>query len=102
MRIVVWVLWLVVFLLLLAFAAKNLDPVTVHFYVDHNWQAPLVVVLLGFFAVGVALGMLAMLGALLRQRREISRLRRDARRQQRAEAESQARAAASRPPAVDA
>ena len=51
MRIVVWVLWLVVFLLLLAFAAKNLDPVTVHFYVDHDWQAPLVLVLLGFFAV---------------------------------------------------
>jgi lipopolysaccharide assembly protein A len=102
MRIVTWVLWLVVFLFLLAFAAKNLDPVTVRFYLDHDWQAPLVVVLLGFFAVGVALGMLAMVGTLLRQRRAISRLKRDARRQQRSEAESQARADAARPPAVDA
>lgn len=102
MRIVTWVLWLVVFLFLLAFAAKNLDPVTVRFYLDHDWQAPLVVVLLGFFAVGVVLGMLAMAGTLLRQRREISRLKRDARRQQRSEAESQARADSARPPAVDA
>lgn len=102
MRIVTWVLWLVVFLFLLAFAAKNLDPVTVRFYLDHDWQAPLVVVLLGFFAVGVVLGMLAMVGTLLRQRREISRLKRDARRQQRSAAESQARADAARPPAVDA
>ena len=102
MRIVTWVLWLVVFLFLLAFAAKNLDPVTVRFYLDHDWQAPLVVVLLGFFAVGVVLGMLAMVGTLLRQRREISRLKRDARRQQRSEAESQARADAVRAPAVDA
>ena len=102
MRIVTWVLWLVVFLFLLAFAAKNLDPVTVRFYLDHDWQAPLVVVLLGFFAVGVVLGMLAMVGTLLRQRREISRLKRDARRQQRSEAESQARADSARPPAVDA
>ncbi len=102
MRIVTWVLWLVVFLFLLAFAAKNLDLVTVRFYLDHDWQAPLVVVLLGFFAVGVVLGMLAMVGALLRQRREISRLKRDARRQQRSGAESQARADAARPPAVDA
>jgi putative membrane protein len=102
MRIVTWVLWLVVFLFLLAFAAKNLDPVTVRFYLDHDWQAPLVVVLLGFFAVGVMLGVLAMVGTLLRQRREISRLKRDARRQQRGETESQARADAARPPAVDA
>jgi len=102
MRIVTWVLWLVVFLFLLAFAAKNLDPVTVRFYLDHEWQAPLVVVLLGFFAVGAVLGMLAMVSTLLRQRREISRLRRDARRQQRNEAESKARADAARPPAVDA
>jgi len=101
MRIVIWVLWLVVFLILLAFAAKNLDPVTVHFYLDHDWEAPLVLVLLGFFAAGAVLGMAAMLGTLLRQRREISRLRRDVRRQQRSEADSQVRVAA-RPPAVDA
>ncbi|HXZ91915.1 MAG TPA: LapA family protein [Burkholderiales bacterium] len=102
MRIVTWVLWLVVFLFLLAFAAKNLDPVTVRFYLDHDWQAPLVVVLLGCFAAGAVLGMLAMVGPLLRQRREISRLKRDARRQQRSEAESQGRADAARPPPVDA
>ena len=102
MRIVTWVLWLVVFLFLLAFAARNLDPVTVRFYLDHDWQAPLVVVLLGFFATGVVLGMLAMVGTLLRQRREISRLKRDVRRQHRSEAEAQTRADAARPPAVDA
>jgi uncharacterized integral membrane protein len=102
MRIVSWVLWLVVLLFLIAFAAKNLEPVTVHFYLEYDWQTPLVVALLGFFAAGAVLGALAMVGALLRQRREIARLRREARRQQRRDAQPQGPSAAARPPAVDA
>jgi len=100
MRIVTWVLWLSVFLLLLAFAAKNLEPVSLHFYLDRSWQAPLVVVLLAFFAAGAAFGMVAMLGTLLRQRREISRLRREARGHR--DAGAQAGAGQFHPPALDA
>ncbi len=76
MRILTWAIRIALFVLLLAFAAKNTAPVALRFYFDLAWQAPLVAVLLAFFAAGVALGLLAMLGTYLSQRREISRLRR--------------------------
>jgi uncharacterized integral membrane protein len=76
MRVVTWTIRLVVFLLLAAFAAKNVEPVALRFYFDLGLTAPLIVVLLGFFAGGALFGVLALLGTLLRQRREISVLRR--------------------------
>ena len=75
MRIVTWALRLIVFLLLAAFAAKNVEPVTLRFYFDLALQAPLVVVLFGFFAAGALFGVLALVGTLLRQRRQISLLK---------------------------
>jgi len=75
MRIVTWALRLIVFLLLVAFAAKNVEPVTLRFYFDLALQAPLVVVLFGCFAVGVLFGILALVGTLLLQRRQISLLK---------------------------
>ena len=71
-----WGIWLVLFVLLLAFAARNTEPVTLRFYFDLAWQAPLVALLLAFFAAGAVLGSIAMLGSYLFQRREISRLQR--------------------------
>jgi len=65
----------VVFVLLVAFAAKNADNVTLRFYFDLTLQAPLVLVLFGFFAAGALFGMLALIGTLLRQRREIASLK---------------------------
>ena len=76
MRIVTWTIRLIVFVLLIAFAAKNVEPVTLRFYFDLALQAPLVVLLLGFFAIGALFGVLALVGTLLRQRREIGLLRR--------------------------
>jgi uncharacterized integral membrane protein len=76
MRIVTWAIRLALFLLLAAFAAKNVEPVALRFYFDLVLQAPLIVLLLGFFAAGALFGVLALLGSLLRQRREISALRR--------------------------
>ena len=64
------------FVLLAAFAAKNADPVTLRFYFDLAVQTPLVVVLFAFFLAGALFGMLALIGTLLRQRREIARLKR--------------------------
>jgi uncharacterized integral membrane protein len=77
MRIVGWVARGLLFLLLLGFALKNTDPVTVRYYFGVAWQAPLVVVLLVIFVLGVAGGILATLGYILRQRKEIGRLRRE-------------------------
>jgi uncharacterized integral membrane protein len=78
MRVLTWAIRIALFVVLAAFAAKNTDPVALRFYFDLVWQAPLVAVLLAFFAAGAALGLLAMLGTCLAQRREISRLRRNA------------------------
>ena len=78
MRVVTWTIRLAVFLLLAAFAAKNADPVTLRFYFDLAFTAPLVVMLLGFFVAGALFGMLALLGTVLRQRRDIGALKRQA------------------------
>ena len=74
MRIVTWAIRIALFVLLLAFAAKNTDPVTLRFYFGLAWQAPLVALLLAFFAAGTLLGLMAMLGTYLTQRREVARL----------------------------
>jgi uncharacterized integral membrane protein len=72
---VTWTIRLVLLVFLVAFAAKNADPVTVQFYFDLAARAPLIVVLFCAFALGALFGILALLGRLLRQRREISNLK---------------------------
>lgn len=79
MRLITWTIRIALFILLLAFAARNTAPATLKFYFDLAWEAPLILLLLAFFAAGAVLGLVAALGALLRQRREIGRLRREAR-----------------------
>ena len=78
MRIVTWTIRLVVFVLLVAFAAKNVEPVALRFYFGVELKAPLVLALLAAFALGALFGVLALLGTLVRQRREISQLRKPA------------------------
>ena len=77
MRVLSWAIRFALFVVLLALAAKNTEPVTLRFYFDLAWQAPLVALLLAFFAAGAALGLIAMSGSYLAQRREIARLRRN-------------------------
>ena len=74
-----WTVRILLFLALLVFAVRNTDPVTVRFYLDQQWQVPLVLALLVFFSVGAVLGVLACLGRLLRQRRELVALKREMR-----------------------
>jgi uncharacterized integral membrane protein len=76
MRIVTWTIRVLVFLLLIAFAAKNVEPVTLRFYFDLALQTPLVLALFGFFALGALFGVLSLLTTVLRLRREISLLKR--------------------------
>jgi uncharacterized integral membrane protein len=77
MRIVTWTIRLALFLMLVALAAKNIEPVTLRFYFDLAWQAPLAVMLFACFALGALTGLLALVGPLLRQRREISLLQKN-------------------------
>ena len=76
MRIVLWSLRILVFLFLLAFALKNTDPVSIRFFLDSAWDAPLIIVVLAFFAGGVLLGVLSLIGTVFSLRRELARLRR--------------------------
>ncbi len=74
--------WLVrglLFFLLLGFAVKNDQSVTLRYFFGYEWQSSLVVVLLVFFTAGTAVGVLAMLSTVLQQRREIAKLKRDIR-----------------------
>jgi uncharacterized integral membrane protein len=75
MRIVTWTIRLVLLLFLIVLAARNVEPVTLRFYFDRALQAPLIVLLFGAFAAGALFGILALVSTLLRQRREISALK---------------------------
>ena len=75
MRVLTWAIRLILFLVLVALAAKNVEPVTLRFYFDLALQVPLIVALFGAFAAGALFGIVALTGTLLRQRREISALK---------------------------
>ncbi len=79
MRLLSWLLRALLFIALLGFAVKNDQPVTLRYFFGYEWQSPLVVALLLFFAVGAIVGVLSMLVYLLQQRREIARLKREIR-----------------------
>jgi putative membrane protein len=74
MRVLVWSLKALVFLVFFAFAAKNTEPVSLNLFFGVVWQMPLILLLLAFLAAGVTLALLAVAGVFLRQRRELSRL----------------------------
>ena len=76
MRYLAWIVRIALFLLVLAFALENSQVVAVQYFGPAPWQAPLVVVILLCFALGTALGILAVIPAFIRMRREISLLRR--------------------------
>lgn len=77
MRTLLWGCRIFIFLFLLAFALKNTDPVSIRFLLDTTWQAPLIIIVLAFFAGGAALGVLSLLGTVFVLRREVARLKRD-------------------------
>jgi putative membrane protein len=74
-----WLLRALLLLLFFLFAVKNIEPVTLHFWFGQTWEAPLVLVLGAFLFGGVVLGLLGCLARLLRQRRDIARLKRELR-----------------------
>jgi len=75
MKILVWGIRLALFLIFLVFAVQNTGAVSLRLLAGQVWQAPLVLVLLLFFAAGALLGISSLLGLVFRQRREISRLK---------------------------
>ena len=78
MQTVIWILRLAIVLVLVWFAVKNGQDVKLTGLPGQEWQAPLVFVLLVTFVAGVVIGLLAWVPTVVRQRREIGRLRRAA------------------------
>lgn len=75
MKVLVWLVRLAVLVAVFGLAVKNSGPVELRFYLDSAWQAPLSVVILLAFVAGVAVGMTAAGFMLVRQSRELRRLR---------------------------
>ncbi|CAH1204053.1 LapA_dom domain-containing protein [Candidatus Nitrotoga sp. BS] len=79
MRYMIWLLRAVLFLILLGFAMKNDQPVVFHYFFGYEWKTSLILILFLFFAVGMSVGVLAVLGNIFRQRKEIAILKRELR-----------------------
>lgn len=69
MRLVLWLLKAAIFFTLFAFALNNQHVVTLHWFFGTWSQAPLVLVVLLAFTLGLALGVAVMLPRWWRQRR---------------------------------
>ena len=63
-------------IVLVWFALKNSDPVKLKGFLDQSWELPLIFVLFVVFVGGVVIGILAWVPTVVRQRREITRLKR--------------------------
>jgi lipopolysaccharide assembly protein A len=78
MRALGWAVKILVFIVVLGFALKNSQPVILHYFFGYVWEAPLIVLMLAAFTLGVLLGVLALLPLIYRLRRERSNLRKQA------------------------
>jgi putative membrane protein len=76
MRYLVRALWLIIFLVLFAFAVANTEPSVLHLYGEYNFSQPLVIWLLIFFVSGFVFGVLALIPGMIRMRIELRKLRR--------------------------
>ena len=76
MQAIVWILRFFIVVILVWFAVKNSQLIDLHGLPEQKWQAPLAFVLLVVFVGGVVIGLLAWIPTVVRQRREIARLRR--------------------------
>ena len=68
MKYLAWLLKAAIFFTLFAFALNNQQDVTVHFFFGTHWTAPLVLVVLAAFAMGLVIGALGMVPRWLKHR----------------------------------
>jgi lipopolysaccharide assembly protein A len=75
MKIVFRIVAVLLFVMFFGFALKNTQEVALHFFFNYEIRGPLVLLLLGFFAAGATLGILAMTPTLFRHRRDLNKHR---------------------------
>lgn len=78
-RLMHWILAAIVFLLGISFALKNQTVVAIDYYLGWHWEAPLYMVLLGVFALGVLAGYVASLRMLLNMQRQMVKAKKEVR-----------------------
>lgn len=76
MRLVAWIIRIVLFALLFVLALRNTDDATLQLFFGAVWHAPLILILLAAFGLGIVAGLAAVAPGLMRQRMEVARLRR--------------------------
>ncbi|SAK44824.1 membrane protein [Caballeronia catudaia] len=79
MKFLVWLIRVLVFVLLLVLALANTQTATLNFLAGYAWTAPLILIGLAFFVVGLLAGLVSGLPAKLRLRMENGRLKRELR-----------------------
>lgn len=87
MKLLVRVLSIALFIVFFDFALKNTDEVVLNLFWNAKASSPLILLLLGFLLLGLVMGVLAMTGTVLRYRRELLVLRREADQQKQTAAE---------------
>ncbi|KMY85767.1 putative transmembrane protein [Candidatus Paraburkholderia calva] len=79
MKFIVWLIRVLVFVFLLVLALANTQPATLNFLAGYAWNAPLILIGLAFFIVGLLAGLVFAVPAMLRLRMENGRLKRELR-----------------------
>lgn len=69
MKYLLWLLKAAIFFTLFAFALNNQQEVTVHFFFGTQWRAPLVLVVLAAFGLGLVAGVIGMVPRWWKQRK---------------------------------
>lgn len=78
MKYLAWFFRIIVFTCLLLLSFSNTQVVTFYLTGQYSWQAPLIVIGLFFFILGTIIGLLSALKTIAKQRKEISKLKREA------------------------
>ncbi len=78
MKIFVRLIGIALFIVFFDFALKNTDEVVLRLFWNAEASTPLILLLLVFLVCGVIIGVLAMTATVLRYRRELGRLRTEA------------------------
>ena len=60
-RLLKWILKAAIFFALFAFALNNQQDATVHLLFGHRWRAPMMLIVLAAFTLGMVVGVLGML-----------------------------------------
>jgi len=76
MKLVAWIIRIVLFALLFVLALRNTGDVSLQLFFDAVWRAPLILILLAAFGLGILAALAALAPVLMRQRMEAGRLRR--------------------------